>query len=66
MDLIVNQAAKLRYMLGGKAKVPLVIRGPQGGGTARRAALAVPGGVVHARARPWWWPPSAPTMLRAC
>ena len=32
MDLVVNQAAKLRFMLGGRAKVPLVIRGPQGGG----------------------------------
>lgn len=32
MDQIVNQAAKLRFMLGGKATVPLVIRGPQGGG----------------------------------
>jgi 2-oxoisovalerate dehydrogenase E1 component len=32
MDMIVNQAAKLRYMMGGKPSVPLVIRGPQGGG----------------------------------
>src|SRR6266850_8576770 len=32
MDQIVNQAAKIRYMLGGKPTVPLVIRGPQGGG----------------------------------
>jgi len=32
MDMIVNQAAKFRYMLGGGPKVPLVIRGPQGGG----------------------------------
>ena len=32
MDAIVNQAAKLRFMLGGKARVPIVIRGPQGGG----------------------------------
>lgn len=32
MDMIVNQAAKLRYMMGGKPIVPLVIRGPQGGG----------------------------------
>ncbi len=32
MDQIVNQAAKIRYMLGGRATVPLVIRGPQGGG----------------------------------
>lgn len=32
MDAIVNQAAKFRFMLGGKPTVPLVIRGPQGGG----------------------------------
>jgi 2-oxoisovalerate dehydrogenase E1 component len=32
MDMLVNQAAKFRYMLGGKPTVPLVIRGPQGGG----------------------------------
>ncbi|MEP3816241.1 MAG: dehydrogenase E1 component subunit alpha/beta [Nitratireductor sp.] len=32
MDAIVNQAAKLRFMLGGETKVPFVIRGPQGGG----------------------------------
>lgn len=32
MDAIVNQAAKFRYMLGGQPKVPIVFRGPQGGG----------------------------------
>ncbi len=32
MDGIVNQAAKLRFMLGGEASIPLVVRGPQGGG----------------------------------
>ena len=32
IDAIVNQAAKYRYMLGGAAKVPIVFRGPQGGG----------------------------------
>jgi pyruvate dehydrogenase E1 component beta subunit len=32
MDQIVNHAAKIRYMFGGQAKVPLVIRAPQGGG----------------------------------
>jgi pyruvate dehydrogenase E1 component beta subunit len=32
MDQIVNHAAKIRYMFGGKAKVPLVIRCPGGGG----------------------------------
>ena len=32
MDQIVNQAAKIRFMLGGKANVPLVIRTPCGSG----------------------------------
>jgi pyruvate dehydrogenase E1 component beta subunit len=32
MDQIVNNAAKIRYMFGGRAKVPMVIRAPQGGG----------------------------------
>ena len=32
MDMIVNQAAKFRFMLGGRDRVPMVIRGPQGGG----------------------------------
>ncbi len=32
MDQIVNHAAKIRYMFGGKAKVPIVIRTPQGAG----------------------------------
>ena len=31
MDQIANQAAKIRYMFGGQAKVPLVIRTPFGG-----------------------------------
>ncbi len=30
MDQIINQAAKMRYMSGGKTKVPLVIRAPVG------------------------------------
>ena len=32
MDQIVNSAAKIRYMFGGQAKVPLVIRMPSGWG----------------------------------
>lgn len=32
MDAIINQAAKARFMMGGKPKVPIVFRGPQGGG----------------------------------
>ena len=32
MDNIVNQAAKMRYMFGGKAKVPMVVRLPSGSG----------------------------------
>ena len=37
MEQIVNQAAKLRYMLGGKASVPLVMRFPAGSGTGAAA-----------------------------
>ncbi|WP_330671473.1 alpha-ketoacid dehydrogenase subunit beta [Anaeromicrobium sp.] len=37
MDAIVNQAAKVRYMFGGKAKVPMVIRTPAGSGTGAAA-----------------------------
>lgn len=33
MDQIANQAAKARYMFGGKAKVPMVLRAAGGGGT---------------------------------
>src|SRR6218665_4090466 len=33
MEQIVNQAAKLRFMLGGKVSVPLVMRLPGGSGT---------------------------------
>jgi len=33
MDQIVNQAAKIHYMLGGAANVPLVLRAPGGSGT---------------------------------
>jgi len=32
MDMLVNQAAKFRFMNGGVHTVPLVVRGPQGGG----------------------------------
>jgi acetoin:2,6-dichlorophenolindophenol oxidoreductase subunit beta len=37
MDQLVNQAAKLRYMYGGKASVPLVVRTPGGSGTGAAA-----------------------------
>lgn len=37
MDQILNQAAKLRYMSGGQARVPLVIRTQQGGGRGNGA-----------------------------
>ena len=33
IDPIANQAAKLRYMLGGQVNIPLVIRAPEGGGS---------------------------------
>jgi pyruvate/2-oxoglutarate/acetoin dehydrogenase E1 component len=37
MDQIVNQAAKVKYMFGGKARVPLVIRTQAGGGRSAAA-----------------------------
>jgi pyruvate dehydrogenase E1 component beta subunit len=37
MEQIVNQAAKLRYMLGGSVSVPLVLRMPTGSGTGAAA-----------------------------
>ena len=37
MDAIVNQAAKMRYMFGGKAQVPMVVRTPGGSGTGAAA-----------------------------
>ena len=62
MDAIVNQAAKFRYMLGGAPTVPLVIRGPQGGGIRLAAQHSqsleawfahVPGLVVMAPSTPY-------------
>lgn len=37
MDQMVNQAAKLRYMYGGKGHVPMVLRTPGGSGTGAAA-----------------------------
>jgi len=37
MEQIVNQAAKMKYMFGGKAKVPMVVRTPAGSGTGAAA-----------------------------
>ncbi len=37
MDAVVNQVAKVRYMSGGQAKVPLVIRAQGGGGKSSAA-----------------------------
>jgi pyruvate dehydrogenase E1 component beta subunit len=62
MDQVVNQAAKFRYMLGGTPTVPLVIRGPQGGGIRLAAQhsqsleawfVHVPGLVVIAPSTPY-------------
>lgn len=37
MDEIFNQAAKMRYMFGGKAKIPMVVRTPCGAGMGAAA-----------------------------
>lgn len=36
-DQIINQAAKIRYMYGGKGRVPMVLRTPAGSGTGAAA-----------------------------
>ena len=38
-DQIFNQAAKFKYMFGGKAQVPMVLRLPAGSGTGAAAIL---------------------------
>ncbi len=61
MDQLVNQAAKLRYMFGGRARVPMVVRSPAGSGTGAAAQHSqslealychVPGLVVVAPSTP--------------
>lgn len=37
MDQLFNQAAKMHYMFGGKAKIPTVLRAPQGAGIGAAA-----------------------------
>jgi 2-oxoisovalerate dehydrogenase E1 component len=62
MDMIVNQAAKARFMLGGTSTMPIVVRGPQGGGIRLAAQHSqcleawfahIPGLVVVAPATPY-------------
>ena len=62
MDALVNQAAKARFMLGGRPTVPLVVRGPTGGGVRLGAQhsqsleswlMHVPGLVVLAPSNPY-------------
>ncbi|MEM8749185.1 MAG: dehydrogenase E1 component subunit alpha/beta [Pseudomonadota bacterium] len=62
MDAIVNQAAKARFMMGGKPKVPIVFRGPQGAGIRLAAQHCqsleawfahVPGLEVYAPSNPY-------------
>ena len=62
MDMIVNQAAKFRLMNGGVGRVPVVIRGPQGGGIRLAAQHSqsleawfqhIPGLVVIAPSTPY-------------
>src|SRR5690606_14742330 len=61
-DQLVNQAAKMRYMFGGKGKVPMVVRTPLGSGTGAAAQhsqsletwfMHIPGLKVLAPATPY-------------
>jgi len=62
MNQLVNQAAKIRFMFGGKASIPMVIRAPAGSGTGAAAQhcqsleawfMNVPGIKVVAPATPY-------------
>ena len=62
MDQVANQAAKMRYMFGGKARLPMVIRAPEGAGRSAAAQhsqcleawfLHVPGILVAMPATPY-------------
>lgn len=46
-DPLVNQAAKMRYMFGGRAQVPMVLRAPSGSGTGAAAQ--------HSQSLEAWW-----------
>jgi 2-oxoisovalerate dehydrogenase E1 component len=61
-DQLVNQAAKLRYMLGGRPRVPLVVRAPMGAGVKLAAQhsqsletwfMHIPGLIVVAPSTPY-------------
>jgi len=62
MDMIVNQMAKIHYMSGGRAKVPMVVRMPTGAGKGSAAQhsqsfhaffVHIPGLVVAAPSTPY-------------
>ncbi len=62
MDALVNQAAKLRFMMGGGPTIPLVVRSPSGGGIRMAAQHSqsleawfahIPGLVVAAPSSPY-------------
>ncbi len=46
-DQLINQAAKMRYMFGGEARVPMVVRAPAGSGTGAAAQ--------HSSSMEAWW-----------
>ena len=51
MDQIANQAAKMKYMFGGKAKLPLTITTTGGAGLGSSAAQPKPRSMAHPRSR---------------
>ena len=55
MDMMTNQAAKFRFMLGGRNTVPLVVRGPQGAGCGSRRSTARVWRPGSRTSRGSWW-----------
>ena len=67
MDQIYNQAAKFRYMFGGKARTPMVIRTMYGAGiraASNTPRAFTPSSPTSLASRSWC--PQIPTTPRAC
>jgi acetoin:2,6-dichlorophenolindophenol oxidoreductase subunit beta len=66
-DQIVNQAAKMRYMFGGQAKVPVVFRTNIGAGrsSAAQHSQSLHAWIMHVPGLALFFP-HAPTMPRDC
>ncbi len=68
MDQLVNQAAKMRYMFGGKISMPMVVRLPAGAGTGAAAqhSQSLEAWLTHVPGRRSYTPPARRTPWASC